>query len=116
MTTAMQTFPKQAEVTPERPRLVSVGILVRHLNAIGTWTAIGAVATHILMWLLHASEAATNLPLVVALAIGAPPLVIRLGRKLLQRQFGTDLLAGVSVITAILLKQYLAGTFIVLML
>ena len=36
--------------------------------------------------------------------------------KLLKRQFGSDLLGGISIITSVLLGEYLAGSIIVLML
>jgi cation transport ATPase len=37
-------------------------------------------------------------------------------RKVLKREFGSDLLGGISIITSVLLGQYLAGSVIVLML
>ncbi len=55
-------------------------------------------------------------PLVVALAGGGLPLVAELTWKLLHRQFGSDLLAGISIVTSIVLGEYLAGTLVVLML
>ncbi len=33
-----------------------------------------------------------------------------------QRDFGSDLLAGISIVTSVLLGEYLAGTLVVLML
>jgi heavy metal translocating P-type ATPase len=57
----------------------------------------------------------TNWPLWAALAAGAP-LVFDLVRKLLRREFGSDLLAGISIVTSIWLGEYLAGTIVVLML
>lgn len=56
------------------------------------------------------------LPLFAALAIGGAPLVLELGKHLLRREFGSDLLAGVSILTAVLLGQYLVATIVVLML
>lgn len=56
------------------------------------------------------------LPLFVALAIGGVPLVFELTKKLFKREFGSDLLAGVSILTAVLLAQYLVATIVVLML
>ena len=55
-------------------------------------------------------------PLIFALAGGGLPLVAELSWKLLQRQFGSDLLAGISIVTSIVLGEYLAGTLVVLML
>jgi heavy metal translocating P-type ATPase len=57
-----------------------------------------------------------QLPLLVALAFGGIPLVAELTSRLLHRQFGSDLLAGISIVTATLLGEYLAGTLVVLML
>ncbi|HWB53755.1 MAG TPA: heavy metal translocating P-type ATPase, partial [Tepidisphaeraceae bacterium] len=54
--------------------------------------------------------------LLLALAVGGTPLVFELFLKLIRRQFGSDLLAGISIVTAVILGQYLAGTFVVLML
>jgi heavy metal translocating P-type ATPase len=69
-----------------------------------------------LRFLLQASEGALDAPLLVALALGGLPLVVELALKLLNRQFGSDLLAGISIVTAVLLQQYLAGVLVVLML
>lgn len=55
-------------------------------------------------------------PLIVVLSAGGLPLVAELVWKLLHRRFGSDLLAGISIVTAILLGEYLAGTLVVLML
>jgi heavy metal translocating P-type ATPase len=55
-------------------------------------------------------------PLVVALVLGGGPLLLGLSVKLLRREFGSDLLAGLSIATSVLLREYLAGTVVVLML
>lgn len=57
-----------------------------------------------------------NIPLYIVLALGGIPLIYGLLKKLLSFDFGSDLLAGMSIITAILLEQYLAGSLVVLML
>jgi heavy metal translocating P-type ATPase len=57
-----------------------------------------------------------QIPLLVTLVIGGGPLVYDLFRKLLRREFGSDLLGGMSIITSVLLGEYLAGSIIVLML
>jgi heavy metal translocating P-type ATPase len=59
---------------------------------------------------------AADIPLIVALVLGGVPLVLGLLLKLLRREFGSDLLAGLSIVTSILLGEYLAGTLVVLML
>ena len=50
------------------------------------------------------------------LLAGGVPLVWDLLRKLLAGTSGSDLLAGVSIVTSILLGEYLAGVLVVLML
>jgi len=56
------------------------------------------------------------LPLFVALLIGGGPLVYELTGKLIKKEFGSDLLAGVSILTAVLLGQFLVAAIVVLML
>ena len=55
-------------------------------------------------------------PLYITLAIGGSILIFQLTWKLVTFDFGSDLLAGLSIITAVLLGQYLAGSLVVLML
>ncbi|TAL51217.1 MAG: heavy metal translocating P-type ATPase [Methylovulum sp.] len=62
------------------------------------------------------SMAARQLPLLAVLVLGGIPLVYQLAVKLLQGNFGADLLAGVSIVTAVCLHEYLAGSLVVLML
>jgi heavy metal translocating P-type ATPase len=76
-----------------------------------------AIASNlILRYVLHMSARTAAWPLIVALAIGGTPLLITLLRRLAQGKFGSDLLAGMSIITAVILGEYLAGALIVLML
>ncbi len=79
--------------------------------------AIAAITVHLLLRVLPAGkEHLVNLPLYLALALGGAPLVWELLVKLLRREFGSDLLAGISIVTAVVLSEYLAGTLVVLML
>lgn len=55
-------------------------------------------------------------PLLVALLLGGIPLVTELLNRLMHFNFSSDLLAGISIVTAVLLGEYLAGTLVVLML
>jgi heavy metal translocating P-type ATPase len=94
----------------------------RRLRAVSRATAIAALATtgiavHLLLrWGTTAPPFVQNLPLYVVLALGGIPLVADLALKLGRRQFGSDLLAGISIVTAIVLGEYLAGALVVLML
>jgi heavy metal translocating P-type ATPase len=57
-----------------------------------------------------------DIPLLVALVVGGGFLVVGLLVKIARRQFGADLLAGISIVASVLLGEYLAGTLVVLML
>src|SRR5215510_6533301 len=69
-----------------------------------------------LRFLIQASPLVTQLPLFATLVVGGLPLLFSLGRSLIAREFGTDVLAGLSIITSVLLGEYLVGAIIVLML
>ena len=76
-----------------------------------------AIAAHlILRYVAHLPMRASLVPLVAVLAIGGIPILLSLGKKLWAREFGSDLLAGVSILTSVILGQYLVGAIIVLML
>ena len=57
-----------------------------------------------------------QLPLIAVLILGGLPLLYQLLAKLIRGDFGADLLAGLSIVTAICLHEYLAGSLVVLML
>ena len=79
--------------------------------------ALVSIAVHLLLrFAFHASTGAANWPLIVALVAGGLPLVVELFGNLIRGQFGSDLLAGVSIVTSVLLGEYLAGAIVVLML
>ncbi|MEZ6106846.1 MAG: heavy metal translocating P-type ATPase [Pirellulaceae bacterium] len=81
--------------------LLAIAGIVIHL-ALGGWT--DSPSPH------------ADWPLFVALALGGSPLLWELLVKLFKRDFGSDLLAGLSIIVSIVLGEYLAGTLVVLML
>lgn len=85
-----------------------------------TWIALLAVAgiaAHLVLRFLTASPGnVANIPLYVVLGLGGAPLVYDLLARLWAREFGSDLLAGISIVTSVLLEEYLAGAFVVLML
>jgi heavy metal translocating P-type ATPase len=84
--------------------------------------AILAIGLHLLLRLAFRLDTpigrfpAHELPLIVALVFGGLPLVLELLVKAFRREFGSDLLAGISIVTSVLLGEYLAGTLVVLML
>jgi len=79
--------------------------------------AVAAICLHVGLWIVFpAHSQVTRVPLYVALVLGGLPLVWELLVKLVRREFGSDLLAGISIVTAAILGEYLAGTLVVLML
>ncbi len=80
------------------------------------WFTLIAIFLHlVLKYALHFPAPSSNLPLFAALLVGGIPMVWQLLKKLVKREFGSDLLAGVSIITAILLHEYLVAAIVVLM-
>lgn len=78
---------------------------------------LAAIGAHLVMRFgMSAPTAASNVPLLAAIAIGGAPLLYDLFRKFLRREFGSDLLGGISILTSLWLGEYLAGSIIVLML
>jgi heavy metal translocating P-type ATPase len=99
---------------------------IGNLSLAGVWRrkttviaalSVAAILIHLtLRFGFHAKPVVREIPLLVMLAFGGTILVLELLGKALRREFGSDLLGGVSIITSVLLGQYLAGTIIVLML
>lgn len=83
---------------------------------ISTLSILGIAAHLILRYAFDASSAIYLAPLFIVLAAGGLPLVVTLGRKALAREFGSDLLAGISIVTSVLVGEYLVGAIVVLML
>ena len=78
--------------------------------------ALAAIGAHlILRFGVGTSSMIASVPLLVALACGSP-LVLSLVIHLSRFEFSADLLAGISIVTSVILGEYLAGTLVVLML
>ncbi|MGB6822543.1 MAG: hypothetical protein WBE21_10725, partial [Candidatus Acidiferrales bacterium] len=97
----------------------------RAMKALVRWTGaptisvltIGAILLHlILRYALGTTRTIYLAPLIAVLIFGGIPLVVTLTKKVFAREFGSDLLAGISIITAVLLGEYLVGAIVVLML
>jgi heavy metal translocating P-type ATPase len=95
----------------------SHSLLATRKQSLIAMLALAAIAVHLLLrFAARLPLPTSNLPLYVALILGGIPLVYDLLRKLLKREFGSDLLAGISIVTSAILGEYLAGTLVVLML
>jgi heavy metal translocating P-type ATPase len=93
----------------------------------GSWTsrrmviiayvALAGITLHlVLRYGVHGTVPSYQIPLWIVLAFGGIPLLYELLTKVVRLQFGSDLLAGISIVTAALLGEYLAGALVVLML
>jgi len=79
--------------------------------------ALAGIAAHVVVrWRVGHAGPASELPLYIVLGAGGLPLVASLVRQALHREFGSDLLAGLSIVVAALLGENLAGAVVVLML
>jgi heavy metal translocating P-type ATPase len=83
---------------------------------IATLAATGIAAHLALRYGFKASSLAQFVPLYFTLILGGLPLVVRLARRVFAREFGSDLLAGLSIMVSVLMGQYLVGSIVVLML
>lgn len=74
------------------------------------------IMAHLLVrFVFHWDQQHAAIPLFAGLAAGAP-LVYDLLRKLFHFQFGSDLIAGVSIVSAVVLREYLVACVVMLML
>jgi heavy metal translocating P-type ATPase len=85
-----------------------------------TWIAIAAafgIVTYLICRYAIPSAAKHSHWILLVLLLGAGiPLVVDLSRKILRGEFGSDLLAGLSIVTSALIGEYFAGCIVVLML
>lgn len=83
--------------------------------------ALVAIVVHVSMWAAGADapwlwgQRVLDLPLFVAL-LAAVPLLWQVLKRLLRLEMTADLLAAISIVAAVALDEYLAGTIVVLML
>ena len=79
--------------------------------------AVSGISLHlVLRFFFTLPPFASRVPLYITLILGGTPLLVALSRKLFAREFGSDLLAGISIITSVILGEYLVGCIVVLML
>jgi heavy metal translocating P-type ATPase len=108
--------PKLSQEPPRGSWISPIGLWHRKTTVIAA-LSIAAIVVHVAFRFgFHTTPGTYQIPLLAVLALGGLPLLYDLLRKLLKREFGSDLLGGISIITSILLGEYLAGSIIVLML
>jgi cation transport ATPase len=85
-------------------------------NKIALLTIAGILLHLFLRYFLNFPRIAWQVPLIVVLIIGGVPLLVTLTQKLFAREFGSDHLAGISIITSAILGEYLVAAIVILML
>jgi len=90
---------------------------VRHASsAISAALALTAIALYLLFhYVLHVTSSLAELPLWAAIIVGGLPLLYNLLGQILKRHFGSDFLAGLSILTATIMGELLVATIVVLM-
>ncbi|WP_254509000.1 heavy metal translocating P-type ATPase [Anatilimnocola floriformis] len=79
--------------------------------------SVTAILLHIVLRFgFHLTPDWNRIPLLATLVIGGLPMIFDLLVKLWKREFSSDVLGGISIVTSVLLGEYLAGSIIVLML
>jgi heavy metal translocating P-type ATPase len=94
---------------------ILLGLLWRRRHTLIAIVTTVCIATYLLLFWLRPGVPREWI-LWVALLLGGLPLVTELLNKLVRLEFGSDLLAGISIVTAVLLNEPLAGALVVLML
>lgn len=84
--------------------------------AIASLALLGLSAHLLARFAFAVPEPASLWPLYAVLLLGGLPLLWELAEKAFKGEFGSDLLAGIAIITSVVLDEYLAGAVIVLML
>ena len=78
--------------------------------------ALFSILIHLtLRYFFNTADSLNLFPLYLTLFAGGIPILLDLLRKLLRRDFGADILAALSIITSVILGEYLVGAIIVLM-
>ena len=103
----------RAPVKVEGPRLLTVWNKPKNIALV---TIAGILLHLILRYLLDSPPIAWQIPLIVVLIIGGIPLLVPLTKKFFAREFGSDHLAGISIITSVILGENLVAAIVILML
>lgn len=78
--------------------------------------AIAGIFLHLAARIFSVPRVNSGLPLIAVLIVGGLPLVVPLLRKAFRGEFGSDHLAGISIVTSAILGEYLVGVIVILML
>ena len=92
-------------------------LFLRSRDGLITVATLLAIVVHLILWFGPGWEGwARDWPLVLVVVLGGVPLMIEVGRSAIATRGGADTLAAVSIITSVLLGEWLVAAIIVLML
>jgi hypothetical protein len=90
-------------------------VIWRSRDALIAWLALAGILGHLSIRLVgRVSGPVAGLPLLLVLLVGGGPLVLRLVWRAVRGEFGSDQLAGISIVASVLLDSP-AGAIVVLM-
>ena len=90
---------------------------MKYLNiTIASATVIAIAFTLALRYGFGLEGMSADMPVITVLVAGGGVLVFNLLFAMLRGEFGSDLLAGISIVTSVVLGEYVAGALVVLML
>lgn len=78
--------------------------------------ALASIVSNLGLAMWGADPRVRTFPLTLALIAGGGPLILSLLRQVVRGEFGADLLAGIAIVTAVMLGEPLVGVVVVLML
>ncbi len=113
----MATAAAHQSLTPDHREEASPAMEWNRDSYIAVAVLLLIIAYLILRFALNwpANALTTESPLLIALLCGLP-LLYDLARKLVKLEFGSDLIAGVSIVSAALMQEYLVAAVVILML
>ncbi len=88
----------------------------RRISVAAFLSAVGIFVHLLLKYGLRVGSARASTPVLAVIFVVGGPLVLRLAWRAVHGQFGSDHLAGISIVASVLLHEYLAGAIVVLML
>jgi heavy metal translocating P-type ATPase len=91
-------------------------VALRRDSAVALLALIGIFLHFLFRFVIRSNSTTYFVPLYAVVVIGGLPLIVELARKCMAREFGSDLLAGISIVVAVIQGEYLVGSIIVLML
>jgi heavy metal translocating P-type ATPase len=90
---------------------------VKKLNVVIAVLTLNAILITVFLQVVAGLDTSTSqYPVIGVVAVGGGILIFRLIHCMLRGEFGSDLLAGISIVTSVFLEEYLAGALVVLML